>query len=183
MVPLGNSEAWDDQEVTLSSGLVQLLKNTSPRTSLHCRFHHDPRSPSALVVEKTKPAFWGVHCSTCAQTFLPAGCPEFDFESFERAARNAKEHFDRHGDHESVLFNTPDTHPGLTGCGISIVQGAATRPNSGRDHRVRSPKGSGKTSGLVSLLRNVSKTPCPAFWVKGGVRMVFRGVDTEQRAR
>ena len=145
----------DDQMVRLASGVDRLLRKTPARTRLHCPYHDD-RRPSAFVVESQK-GIHGIHCSTCGQTFWPLGAPEFDFDSFDRAAIAAKARLDRHREDVAggLFSHSHETYPGLTECGITIVEGAPAPPSLVDGvTMIKSPKGSGKTRALIRLLHD-----------------------------
>jgi hypothetical protein len=141
-----------DREVKLANGSTTPFREVTAKAPLHCPFHDD-RDPSAYVVT-SRSGVNGIHCSACMQTFWPerGGSDDYDFDDFEQEAARAHEFFEKH---EDTPFSASDSDAisGLTGCSIILTtKGPVPRELSPGVTFIRSPKGTGKTTGLKALL-------------------------------
>jgi hypothetical protein len=137
-----------DLHVTMGSGHVKRLQEIAAGTSIYCPVHND-RNPSAFVV-MSKKGVKGIHCSTESATFWSENPDRniFDFYDFERTAKEALAHFEKHKD-----FGPEPPAAGLLGCNIHVVMGkpAPSELQPGVTF-IKSPKGTGKTESLKKLI-------------------------------
>jgi len=148
-----------DQEIRVAKGGPVQFSELAPGTTIHCPFHND-KHPSAFVLAN-RHGTNGIYCSACGCTYWPRGSsPPADdvFDSFERTVREAAAYYENHQDYGPLapILGFPESpSAGLTGSTIRIVDGQATpatlQPGIVMVH---SPKGTGKTARLRSLLRN-----------------------------
>ncbi len=147
-----------DQQIRLAKGGTASFSDLGAGTSIHCPFHND-RHPSGFVVT-SQAGVNGVFCSACGCTYWPENSsPPGDeaLESFEKAIRDAAAYNKNHETNGSLdpLFGFLSA--GETGSTVHVVTGQATPPALLLGHMmVHSPKGTGKTTRLTSLLRNSS---------------------------
>ena len=137
-------------QVTLTNGCERRFLEVPPGTSIYCPFHND-RNPSAFVVAN-KNGIKGIRCSTESTTFWSQNPRQstFDFYDFERTAKEALAHFEKHKRPEPDL---PAGYAGLVGCNMQVVTGkpAPSELQPGVTF-IKSPKGSGKTESLKKLI-------------------------------
>ena len=149
-----------EQEIWVAKGGLARFADLPPQTIVHCPFHND-KHPSAFVVAN-RHGVNGIYCSTCACTYWPEGLPSPDddvFDNFEKTVREAARYFQDHQDYGPLapLLGFSLSQPGLIGSTIRIVAGSPTPPALVPGlMMVRSPKGTGKTARLKSLLSNSS---------------------------
>lgn len=145
------------EPLRLSDGSTACLANLPRGTRLHCPYHDD-RNASAFVTQSQR-GTKGVVCSACAKTFWPADAEDdYDFGDFEKALRRAQEAQRQGKAHTEGLVPGSLAERILMGPDTRIVSGQATpsfiRPGL---TLIKSPKGSGKTEGLVEFLRDKRK--------------------------
>ena len=143
-----------DLQVKLRDGTVRAFTEVSPHTTICCPFHND-RRPSAFVVT-SKAGVNGIHCATEKVTFWPPGTNhDVDFAEFEKTAREAQEYFKENQDWGWMNegLGLTDVHEGLKRAHIHIVEGQPAPAELGPGVTfVKSPKGSGKTEAVKSLI-------------------------------
>jgi hypothetical protein len=145
-------------EVTRADGFAERLELIAKSTRVHCPYHDD-KHPSAFVVT-SRSGVNGIHCSTCMQTFWPDGsaADDYEFDDFEREAVRAREFFEKHHDGGPLFASDPDAISGLTGCNIILTANRSVPHElSPGVTFIRSPKGTGKTTGLQALLSGEKK--------------------------
>src|SRR5690606_10222521 len=139
-----------DMEVRSAQGRMDWLENFRKSEPMFCPFHDDQRA-SAFVIEN-KQGQKGLHCSACVQSFWATGYNDhYDFYSFVKAAKATSKigalsdpllKFYEDGTQgvspENTVFLDRE-HLGP----LPLKKGATV---------IKSPKGSGKTEFLTSLV-------------------------------
>ena len=150
-----------NQIITAADGMKLPFEQLQKGRSVFCPFHHD-ENPSAFIVTSGV-GINGVHCSTCDQTFWLAGSsqPVFDFFDFDKTVHVVQEYFDEHQDPgplREVFPRDKAIREGLIRANISIDSARYLRIKSLRDGItfIKSPKGTGKTECLRSLVHERS---------------------------
>jgi len=149
-----------EQEIWVAKGGLARFADLPPLTIVHCPFHNDKHASAFIVANRH--GVNGIYCSTCACTYWPEGLPSPDddvFDNFEKTVREAARYYQDHQDYGPLapLLGFSQSQPGLIGSTIRIVAGSPTPPGLVRGlMMVRSPKGTGKTARLKSLLHNSS---------------------------
>lgn len=150
-----------DQIILTGDGKQLRFDEIETGRSVCCPFHHDVNA-SAFVL-RSRLGAKGFHCSTCAQTFWLAGSslPPYNFFEFEECVRKADAYFEKHQDPGPLRELFPSEHPihlGLTKANISITSREYLHIDKLADGItfVKSPKGTGKTERLRSLLQDGS---------------------------
>ena len=148
------------QEIRLAKGGTQRFSELKPETIVHCPFHNDKHASAFIVANRH--GVNGIYCSTCASTYWPEGPPSPNddvFDNFEKTVREAARYFQDHQDYGPLapLLGFSQSQPGLIGSTIRIVAGSPTPPALVAGlMMIRSPKGTGKTARLKSLLHKSS---------------------------
>lgn len=151
-----------DRPVRTASGSTSRVEDLPGGTPVCCPYHNDTH-PSAFVVVSATRGSKGIHCSTCAQTFWPAGTAfAHDFSDFDRTVEGAQLEFDRHRDWGPLA-------PYLGPQENFVRKGLEQASISFRDERhlrldriekgitfIKSPKGTGKTECLKGALADRS---------------------------
>ena len=145
-------ELMFDQALQMANGGSASLRDLPRAARVHCPFHND-RNASAFVTlsqQGTK----GVHCSACAKTFWPARHQaDYDFADFEKTLRQAQAARHPGSSPPDRLVHGSPAQRILMGPDTRIVSGQATPPLILPGLTlIKSPKGSGKTEGLVKFL-------------------------------
>ncbi|AWN39847.1 plasmid replication protein, CyRepA1 family [Methylobacterium durans] len=147
-------ELMFDQALRVANGDSASLRDLPQTTKVHCPFHDD-RNASAFVTVSRRGAK-GVHCKACAKTFWPEGHQaDYDFADFEKTLRGAQAARQTGSSPPDRLVNGSPAQRILMGPDTRIVSGRAT-PSLVHKHLtlIKSPKGSGKTEGLIEFLRD-----------------------------
>jgi Origin of replication binding protein len=125
-------------------------------TAIHCPFHHDVNA-SAFVVN-SRAGVKGLHCAACRQTFWPSGSSfgPYNFFDFDDCVRQVKRYFEEHKDPGPLreLFAEDPIRLGMTDANITITADEYLRLDPIQDGLtlIKSPKGTGKTERLRSVL-------------------------------
>ena len=152
------------------SGTIDTFSRSDP---LYCPYHRDRRA-SAFVIQNQN-GQKGIHCSKCAQSFWRTGYNDhFDFTSFVTALKATKriatplEGIDRflEGPDDENFISTAEIHFENT----QYLDSVAFRPGV---TFIRSPKGSGKTRLLASL---VAQQPTKRVLLIGHRRSLIRSM-------
>lgn len=144
--------------VKLARGGEMPFADVPARAAIYCPFHYDLNA-SAFVVSN-RHGIRGIHCSTCDNTYWPAGSSpgDYDFGAFEEEVRRVFERYKTHEDMSPLaVFNTPLSRIGLTTT-VRVVSGlpAPEKLEPGVTF-IKSGKGTGKTESLARLLRKFRK--------------------------
>ena len=135
-----------DTQVIAKGGSKHRLIDLPPRTPIHCPVHVDNKA-SAFVIE-SKRGVAGIHCSTCDKTYFSSSdVPVYDFD-YGLTALKELEHEDYYMDVDHPYFD------------ISVPLIQRYREKYLLDIEtdtpfvlVKSPKGSGKTYWLESIVK------------------------------
>ncbi len=140
-----------------SQGYQLSLKDVEGKRSIYCPFHKDDHA-SAFTNKNDKGSHY-IHCATCQTTWWMRGNqpPTYDFDSFEKYAREVKE--------GRVTIVNPEEVPlaqilppqSLQGNTIFITSNEYLSIPDLKDGLtlIKSPKGSGKTDYLKKLLQSL----------------------------
>lgn len=139
-----------DSEVRTARGEWIRLADMEGSKPIYCPFHHDKKPSAHTIVSRSTGAI-GVHCSSCQMSFWPADKqPEpYDFLHFDKLVRREVEDFvpsmmtDATG---LIEFEIPDHNLLLNQAHVGVLP-----PHQGIT-LIKSPKGSGKTTYLKSLV-------------------------------
>ena len=139
-----------DELVRTAFGVMDRISNLAPSTSIFCPKHID-QNPSAFIVE-SRQAIKGVHCASCNATFWSKPVSKYQFDTFKRLIE-AGDVTDR--TNQAILVELL----GISTIKIKIeklrTQYLPPITYSPGVTLVRSPKGSGKTAALKSLVNDV----------------------------
>lgn len=154
-----------DQLVRMPGGQTVALGAIKTKTSIHCPYHHD-ESPSAFVSFNSRGSQF-LHCAVCKTTWWSDhDSNDYDFDSFDKAIMAFK------GDmyantSRSLLFPDADVLPPKRGVLETKIPHVTVHRESNEYfvldelHNgitfIKSPKGSGKTSSLPSVLAPLAK--------------------------
>lgn len=139
-----------DSEVRTAKGDWVRLADMEGSKPIYCPFHHD-KNPSAFTIVSRSNGAIGVHCSSCQMSFWSADKqPEpYDFLHFDKLVRREVEDFIPSvvaDDSGLVEISMPDHNQLLNQPHIGVLpfhQGITL---------IKSPKGTGKTTYLKSLV-------------------------------
>jgi hypothetical protein len=152
-----------DQIIVTAAGRRVEFSQLAVGTTICCPFHHDTNA-SAFVLS-SRAAVKGLHCSTCAQTFWPRGSfvAAYNFFDFDDRVREVKDYFEKHRDPGPLreLFISKDPiRLGMIDANITITADEYLRLDRIEEGLtlIKSPKGTGKTERLSSLLRRDDST-------------------------
>lgn len=146
------------QQVTPAGGMATSLDTLSSGTMIHCPIHHDHR-PSAYVVTN-RYGINGVHCRTCRSSFWPRSesskpSLRYDFHAMENIIREQN-----HDQTPANFYDDEDfaAHPDLRSntertSFLFSEQYLPDLPFGNGVTLVRSPKGSGKSEWLASVVK------------------------------
>ncbi|VVE38096.1 plasmid replication protein, CyRepA1 family [Pandoraea anhela] len=140
-------------ELRLARGGVVPLNQAEVRTPVYCPVHVDSRA-SAFVVHSSDGGGMGVHCVACGRTYwADRGSPTFDLHEYDRRVEKLiRESFDtwlREKNTNTDMFDFDTAPPGLLQERflpnelIPLQDGVTI---------IKSPKGSGKTTVLRSVV-------------------------------
>lgn len=137
-----------DQVIETADGQPVVLRDLLPNTSVFCPFHADAHA-SAHVVRSSRGSN-GIHCMACDATFWIDQGDDYDFEAFDRlvAQREAADAIN------AKPSNTPFGKLFPPDPTVTVMQEKFLLPiqyNPGIT-AIKSPKGSGKTEALSSLI-------------------------------
>ena len=142
-----------EQVIRLAGGIMLPFSRVPPKTQVHCPFHDDVHASAHVVTSER--GVHGLRCAACVRTYWPTdGVDDFDFLHFDRAVRQAREHFEQHRDWGPLgaVLNTSAAQIGLLGCNIDITDDMPAPPELLRGLTlIKAPKGSGKTESLKRL--------------------------------
>lgn len=169
--PIRQSSGWHDeksarsalvlqetQPLRLADGTETTLRDAPAKASVYCPFHNDNR-PSAFIVSSQR-GIRGLRCSACVQTYWPKNAPPHDFDNFIKTVKSAAVYADTEmdGGPLGTFMDPPRKRSSITGSRICVKNGQATPSTLGPGLTfIRSPKGTGKTEGIISLTRSVSR--------------------------
>jgi hypothetical protein len=144
----------NNQTVVTATGETCLVADLSPRTAVHCPQHED-KHPSAYVV-LSKSGVNGIHCSKCDETFWPKEHLRktnkfYDFYEIDKDLQEIEffeDPLNNYGDEAPVEYFSNDGR---------IVQSSQSQHLakiflSPGVTAIRSPKGTGKTHQLKSIV-------------------------------
>lgn len=138
--------------VELANGEKARLEGLAPNTSVFCPYHGDEH-PSAHVV-RSKQGANGIHCMACDTTFWVDQGDPYDFEAFDRLVRERTERdkaaASNADDNPFSQFFPPEPT-------VSVTQTQFLEPlkyQSGLTV-IKSPKGSGKTEALSTMIEQI----------------------------
>ncbi|MEI9429220.1 plasmid replication protein, CyRepA1 family [Mesorhizobium sp. Cs1299R1N3] len=143
-----------DLVVHTAKGDDILLASAPAKTEVHCPVHDD-KNPSAFVVENASKQSKGVYCSACGVTHWQGQADQYDFNSFETAARNTLDFSLKHMDQRPLSIDDQAIE-GLRTATIEFrnerfLGDVAVR---GETTYIKSPKGSGKTEQLARIVQS-----------------------------
>lgn len=141
----------------LADGQMLPLSEINVGASVYCP-NHDDRRPSAFIVKSWRDEGRGIHCRACRCTYWQADPDEYDFQAFDtmvdqRVARPLKVT-------EAKTF-MEDFFPPEPDCFVSQDRFLAVIDYAPGVTLVKSPKGTGKTTVLKRLLRNIETGQFP----------------------
>jgi hypothetical protein len=145
-----------EQVIVTAAGHSTEFWKLAVGTAVCCPFHHDANASAFVLTSRA--GVKGLHCSTCAQTFWPKDSvvAPYDFFEFDGRVREVKEYFERHQDPGPLreLFAGEPIRLGMTKANIAITADEYLRVDRIEDGLtlIKSPKGTGKTERLRSLL-------------------------------
>jgi hypothetical protein len=151
-----------DLVVRLPSGEPVSFASLGAKRSVCCPFHAD-RNASAHTVKSGSNEAIGLHCSTCSQTFWPAGSTarEYDFHDFDRQVAQVVPYFNSNEDmgplHDFLFDANNPRRKGLLSCNVQLTKDDfLTLPTKLPDGItfVKSPKGTGKTEAIKRVLEH-----------------------------
>lgn len=145
----GNSSILNLVDLKISDGRILPIQEIKPSTSVFCPVHLDKNS-SAFTV-KSKNGAIGVHCSSCSTTYWHKEPNRYDFNALDKWVEGIKEI----DDPLSVSNRLESPFP--KAIQIEKFSSQFLPPIKYRNGItcVKSPKGSGKTQALVSLVNTV----------------------------
>jgi len=145
----GNSSVLNLFELKTSDGLILPIQEIKSSTSVYCPVHIDT-NPSAFTV-KSKNGAIGVHCSSCASTYWHKEPNGYDFNALDKWVEGTKDV----DDPLSISNGLESVFPKVVQ--IERFSNQFLPPITYRNAItcVKSPKGSGKTQALVSLVNTV----------------------------
>jgi hypothetical protein len=148
-----------DTELRLADGRRMCLRDTPPKTPVHCPVHDDKRA-SAVVMESSMGAR-GVWCSACSKCIWSSQQPpgDFDFDDFVKMARQVAAAGTTAPPEYAVAPRwSLMAKEYREGCKIHLASGEPAPPVllPGVTF-VRSAKGTGKTEALKRLTAGVKK--------------------------
>lgn len=159
--PLTSSQKIDpDGLVQLTNGSSVPLKQLKDTTSVRCPFHLD-RHSSAFVVRSTSGSL-GIHCMSCRTTFWCEAEDDYDFDHFDRLVEEQEQIAKKTSASQNHFRQFFPPAPNLHRLEQRFLPQIDYLPGI---TLIKSPKGSGKTEVLKSLISKIhsgrGKGPIP----------------------
>ena len=148
-----------DQALKTSSGKLILFGEAPARTPIHCPHHHDTKASAFVGINNHGSRF--IHCVACQTTWfqinpLSESEPEIklDFVETLRSIKNmSRQELEADLKKLPIKFDTSEVHnANVSFINQKHVDIKTIKPGL---TLIRSPKGSGKTHSLVSIIENI----------------------------
>lgn len=159
--PITSSNKLDPEGmIELKNGQLVPLKQLPVRTSVKCPFHLD-RNNSAFIV-KSNSGSVGIHCMTCRATFWCDAPDDYDFDQFDQLADQQREIVLARAETSNYFRQFFPPEPKIYRHKKRFLPPIGYMPGL---TLIKSPKGSGKTEALRSLIGKIlskrGKGPIP----------------------
>lgn len=138
-------------DLKTADGRIVQIKDLPPSTSVYCPVHID-KTPSAFTV-KARNGSLGVHCSSCVTTYWYEEPNTYDFEALDNWVKNIDERSDNQTVSDSLDYPFPNSAQ------VIKLSTQYLPPVNYRDGIIciKSPKGTGKTQALISLVETIHR--------------------------